>query len=74
MKLTITLAVLMLAACNNQTQPPEQSSYHYVANMEDYGLLKKFCDEGRAIYVVDSYRGKAMSVIPDAKECQNHDN
>jgi hypothetical protein len=51
---------------------PTQGAYIYVADGE-FGRLKKVCDEGRAIYWVDSsYRGSAIFVIDHAPDCDGN--
>ena len=64
-------AALALAACQPASPPPADAVDSNAYTIGNVGLstAAKFCDSGRAVYVVDGYNSPAVHVVPDAPEC-----
>lgn len=72
-------AALSLSACGggNYDPPREETPVQPAANLAPavivadfpYNDVRKFCDEGRAIYAVRDDNATALAVVEDAREC-----
>lgn len=74
MRMILLLAALMVTGCSEAPPSiePEPGKGAYMG--QDLGEVGnnrayKFCDEGRAIYVIDEVHTVATAVVVDAKEC-----